>query len=54
MKFGHFDDKEYEYESIEQLKKAIESYIKYYNEERIVVKHGDSPTKIRLSYQRRC
>ena len=54
LKTEIFYDKEYEYESIEQLKKAIESYIKYYNEERIVVKYGDSPTKIRLSYQRRC
>ena len=54
LKTEIFYDKEYEYESIDQLKKAIETYIKYYNEERIVVKHGDSPIRIRLSYQRHC
>ena len=54
LKTEIFYDKEYEYESIDQLKKAIETYIKYYNEERIVVKYGDSPIRIRLSYQRHC
>jgi transposase InsO family protein len=54
LKTEIFYDKEYEYESIDQLKKAVEAYIKYYNEERIVVKYGDSPIRVRLTYQQRC
>lgn len=38
LKTEIFYDKEFEYESLEQLKKTIEKYIKYYNEERIVIK----------------
>lgn len=51
LKTEIFYDKEFEYKSLEQLKKTIEEYIKYYNEERIVVKYGDSPISIRQSYQ---
>jgi putative transposase len=51
LKTEIFYDKEFEYESLDQLKRAIEKYIKYYNEERIVVKYGDSPINIRQSYQ---
>lgn len=54
LKIEIFYDKEYEYTSLEQLKRAIQKYIKYYNEERIVVKYGDSPINIRQAYQRRC
>ena len=53
LKTEIFYDKEFEYESLDQLKMAIEKYIKYYNEERIVVKYGDSPINIRQSYQNR-
>lgn len=34
MVYGH----EYEFQSLEQLKKEMEEYIQYYNEERIKVK----------------
>ncbi len=44
--YGH----EFEYESLDQLKREIKKYIKYYNEERIVAKHGDSPRNIRQKY----
>ena len=53
LKTEIFYDKEFEYESLDQLKRAIERYIKYYNEERIVVRYGDSPINIRQSYQNR-
>ena len=53
LKTEIFYDKESDYESIDQLKRAIDKYIKYYNEERIVVKYGDSPTNIRQAYQNR-
>lgn len=51
LKTEIFYDKEFKYESLEQLRRAIENYIRYYNEQRIVVKYGDSPTNIRQSYQ---
>lgn len=51
LKTEIFYDKEFEYESIGQLKKAIENYISYYNKDRIIVKYGDSPINIRQSYQ---
>ena len=51
LKTEIFYDKEFEYKSLDQLKKSIENYIKYYNEQRIVVKYGDSPINIRHSYQ---
>lgn len=54
LKTEIFYDREFEYKSLEQLKTAIERYIKYYNEERIVVKYGDSPINVRQSYQNRC
>lgn len=50
LKTEIFYDKEFEYKSLNQLKLAIAKYIKYYNEERIVVKYGDSPRNVRLSY----
>ena len=34
MLYGH----EYEFETLQQLKEAMEEYIRYYNEERIKVK----------------
>ena len=37
--------KEHEYKSIEDLKKAVEKYIKYYNNERIVNRLKTSPIK---------
>ena len=51
LKTEIFYDKEIEYESLDQLKRTIENYIKYYNEQRIIVKYGDSPMNIRQSYQ---
>lgn len=51
LKTEIFYDKEFEYKSLGQLKHAIENYIKYYNETRIIVKYGDSPINIRHSYQ---
>jgi len=54
LKTEIFYDKEFEYASLEQLKRAIESYIRYYNNERIVAKYGDSPINIRQAYQDRC
>ena len=51
LKSEIFYDRESEYQSLEQLKKAVEKYIKYYNKQRIVVKFGDSPTNVRQSYQ---
>ena len=51
LKTEIFYDREFEYDSLDQLKQAIEKYIKYYNEERIVVKYGDSPINIRQLYQ---
>lgn len=53
LKTEIFYEREDEYDSLDQLKKTIDKYIKYYNEERIVVKHGDSPINIRQSYQNR-
>ena len=45
MYYGH----EYEFKSIDDLKTAIEDYIKWYNEERINVKRkGLSPLEYRL------
>lgn len=49
LKTEIFYDQEYEYKSLNELKRAIESYIKYYNEERIVVRFGDSPSNVRLT-----
>ena len=44
MFYGH----EYEFKTIDDLKKAIEDYIKWYNEERINVKRkGLSPLQYR-------
>ena len=44
MFYGH----EYEFKSLEELKKAIEEYIEYYNKYRITVKlKGLSPTQCR-------
>jgi len=40
-----FYGQEWRYENIDDLKKALEKWIKYYNEERIVVALKDSPTK---------
>mgnify|MGYP003295365070 CR=1 FL=1 len=54
LKTEIFYDKEFEYTSLDELKKAIHKYIKYYNEERIVVKYGDSPVNMRQAYQNRC
>lgn len=51
LKSEIFYDRESEYQSLEQLKRAVEKYIKYYNKQRIVVKFGDSPTNVRQSYQ---
>lgn len=48
LKTEIFYDREQEYESLDQLKEAIENYIEYYNNERIIVKYGDTPTNIRL------
>ena len=53
LKTEIFYDKEFEYESLDQLRRAIENYIEYYNKQRIVVKYGDSPTNIRQAYQNR-
>lgn len=53
LKTEIFYDKEFEYQSLDQLHRAIENYIKYYNEQRIVVKFGDSPVNIRQLYQSR-
>ena len=50
LKTEIFYDNEFKYESLDQLKREIDKYIKYYNEERIVVKYGDSPTNIRQAY----
>lgn len=44
MFYGH----EYEFKSLEELKKAMEEYIEYYNKDRITVKlKGLSPTQCR-------
>lgn len=50
LKTEIFYDNEFKYESLDQLKRKIDKYIKYYNEERIVVKYGDSPKNIRQAY----
>jgi len=49
LKTEIFYDQEFEYKSLDELRKAIEDYIKYYNEDRIVVRFGDSPTNVRLA-----
>lgn len=44
MFYGH----EYEFETLQQLKEAMEEYIRYYNEERIKVKlKGLTPLQVR-------
>ena len=45
MKEEMYYGKEHEYKSIEDLKKAVEKYIKYYNNERIVNRLKTSPIK---------
>lgn len=48
MKNEMFYGQEYEFETLDQLKKAMEEYIKYYNEERIKVKlKGLTPLQAR-------
>ena len=48
MKNEMFYRQEYEFETLDQLKKAMEEYIKYYNEERIKVKlKGLTPLQAR-------
>ena len=45
MFYGH----EYEFETLQQLKEAMEEYIRYYNEERIKVKlKGLTPLQVRV------
>jgi len=51
LKTELFNDKEFKYKSIKELKKDIEKYIEYYNQERIVVKYGESPINIRQTFQ---
>lgn len=51
LKTEIFYDQEFEYKSLNDLKSAIQSYIKYYNEERIVVRFGDSPSNVRLTHR---
>lgn len=48
MKEEIFYGKEDTYSSLEELRKAIEQYIKYYNETRIVTRLRTSPTQYRL------
>lgn len=43
-----FYGQEWRYESIEELRQAIHRYIKYYNEERIVLRLKTSPHKYKL------
>lgn len=44
MFYGH----EYEFETLQQLKEAMQEYIRYYNEERIKVKlKGLTPLQVR-------
>ena len=50
LKTEIFYDKEFEYKSLDQLRRVIENYIDYYNKQRIVVKYGDSPINIRMAY----
>ena len=42
------DCQEWRYENIEQLRDAIHKWIKYYNEERIVVALKNSPLKYKF------
>jgi transposase InsO family protein len=51
LKTEIFYDQEFEYKSLTDLKSAIQSYIQYYNEERIVVRFGDSPSNVRLTHR---
>jgi putative transposase len=37
------------FESVDELRSGIESYIRYYNEERIKLRLGTSPISFRLS-----
>ena len=49
MKEEMFYGKEDEYSSLVDLRKAIDRYIKYYNEHRIVIRLKTSPTNYRLN-----
>ena len=49
MKEEMFYGKEDEYSSLMDLRKAIDRYIKYYNEHRIVIRLKTSPTNYRLN-----
>jgi len=51
LKTEIFYDQEYEYKSLNDLKRAIDSHIRHYNKERIVVRFGDSPANVRLTHR---
>ena len=50
LKTEMFYEKEYIYESLDELKNSIIEYIEYYNSKRIVLKLKMSPTQYRNSY----
>lgn len=50
MKVEMFYDRNKSFDSMEHLKQEIHDYVKYYNEERIVLKLKTSPIKYRTSY----
>ena len=52
MKEEMFYGKEHLYKTEDDLIKAIEEYIEYYNDERIVVKLKTSPKKIQKNFNR--
>lgn len=50
LKTEIYYDNEYRFKSLQHLKRVIEKYIKYYNEERIVSKIKTSPVRYRTEY----
>ena len=50
LKTEMFYEKEYLYNSLEELKQSIIDYIEYYNKERIVSKLKNSPINYRESF----
>ena len=51
LKTELFYGNEFEFQTLDQLKKAIIVYIDYYNNQRIIAKYGETPINIRQSYQ---
>lgn len=51
LKTEIYYDKEYTFKSLDELRKNIEQYIEYYNNQRIVIKIGMSPIAYRRQFE---